>query len=280
MAISLAQHFKTVVVSADSRQFYREIPIGTAQVSPEEQQGIPHFFMGDRSLRNELNAGSFADEARAKIHELFRQYGMLIVCGGSGLYLKALLYGMDPLPDSDPELRQKLNAAWQAGGKEQILNQLRELDPDFLSIADINNPQRIIRALEVSTISGKPYSSLLSQTKPASPFAYRHYCLMPERSALYENIRIRTEKMMALGFESEARNVYALRDLNVLKTVGYKELFQYFDGDFTLNRAKELIVQHTRNYAKRQVTWFRNQMPATFVNPEDSASILSDLKRD
>lgn len=277
LAIELAARLNTVVISADSRQFYREIPIGTAQVPLEEQRGITHFFMGDRSLHQELNAGSFAEEARKKIDLLFNDYEIVLVCGGSGLYIKSLLFGMDALPEADPEIRNQLNQQWEKGEKDQLIKQLRALDPDYSAQADLNNPQRVIRALEVCLITGQAYSQLLSSQKTESYFPCKHFCLMPERQKIYENIQTRTEIMFEQGMESEARSVYPFRELNTLKTVGYKELFQYFEGSLSLEKARELIIQHTRNYAKRQVTWFKNQLPSTFIAPESADLIMKEI---
>lgn len=256
VAVDVARHFGTEVLSCDSRQFYREIPIGTAAPSPEEQGGgVTHHFVGSRSLADEYSAGRFAEDALRLLDELFTRRGEAVMVGGSGLYIDAVCDGMDDIP-SDPAIRRQLKASLDENGLDTLLVSLMELDPEYYGTVDKSNPQRIIRALEACVASGKPYSSFRSGKEARRGFDVIKVGLDLPRTQLYDRINRRVDTMMEAGFEREARAVWPLRHLNALQTVGYRELFSYFDGDISLGEAVELIKRNSRRYAKRQMTWF------------------------
>lgn len=256
-AVDIARHFGTEVISCDSRQFYREIPIGTAAPTLEEQGGVVHHFIGDRSLTDEYSAGRFAEDAQRLLDELFTRHKAVVMVGGSGLYINALCDGMDDIP-SDPVIRLQLKETFEKEGIGPLREKLRELDPDYFAVVDKNNPQRIIRALEacLSGPSGRPYSSYRTGKRAGRDFNVVRIGLDMPRRQLYDRIDRRVDIMMEGGLEQEARAVYPLRRLNALQTVGYKELFEFFDGSISRSEAVELIKRNTRRYAKRQMTWF------------------------
>lgn len=267
LAIQVAKKLKTVIISADSRQFYHQIPIGTAQVSAEEAKGITHFFQGNLSLDEPMTAGGFASMADELIASFKGKYPTVVVCGGTGLYLNALLNGLDEVP-ADAEIRKKLNNQLDLNKLELLIEELKEKDPEYAATADLQNPRRVIRALEVIRLTGKPYSYFLQhQQKPR--YINSFIVLNPPRDVLYQRIDARVDNMIAAGLEEEVRKVKDFRNYNALKTVGYAEMFSYFDGDYTKEQAIEKIKQHTRNYAKRQLTWFRKVPDAVWLNPLD-----------
>ncbi len=257
LAVELALKLGTAVVSADSRQVYREMLIGTARIKPEESKGVPHYLSGHVSIHDEYNAGLFAVEAREQLDRILSERPIALVCGGTGLYLKALLEGFDQLPAKDEALREELKKAYETKGISWLQAHLEELDPEFYRQAELQNPQRLIRAIEIVQLSGKTHAELKQGT--SSDFPYRVLKVMPDlpRAELYARIDQRVQAMMAEGWETEARTLYPFRTLNALQTVGYKELFDYIEGKYSREDAIRLIQQHTRNYAKRQLTWFR-----------------------
>lgn len=272
LAVSLARQLGCPVISADSRQFYRQIPIGTAQPEMDEMEGVPHYFIGNLDIQETMSAGKYAQEARGLIQQLFEEHPVLIVCGGTGLYIQAMLYGMDEFPEVPPVVRQSLTERLKEEGLPAIVEELRTLDPVFCHTADLENPQRVLRAMEVCIASGKPFSTFKKQSQiPLLSCKTEIFCLNPNRKTLYQNIDRRVDSMIEKGLEKEARELIPYRHLNALNTVGYKELFQYFDGLISKEEAISLIKQHTRNYAKRQMTWFRKMDNLTFLN--DVASI-------
>jgi tRNA dimethylallyltransferase len=277
VAIFLAKHFKTEVVSADSRQMFREIPVGTAAPSLEEQAGVPHHFIGNMSVTESMDAGQWAEQARTKIDELFKQHEVVICAGGSGLYVNALLNGMDDLPGKDENLREQLRKEYEAGGIEVLQKQLIELDPEYYYEVDINNPKRLIRAIEVCQLSGKKYSELRSGSNHELPFDVVKIGLELPREELYARINLRVDEMMKNGLEQEARKVYHLKEMNALHTVGYRELFSCFDGEYSMDKAVELIKQHSRNYAKRQMTWWRRDEEVRWFAPWDTVGVLNAI---
>lgn len=274
VAIQLARHFNTEIISADSRQLFREIPVGTAAPSKEEMQGITHHFIGNLSVAERCDAGRWATEARQLIDELFKKYSVLICAGGSGLYVNALLNGMDELPERDEALRNDLTKLFQEKGITVLQNLLRDMDPEYFETVDINNHKRLIRAIEVCTLSGGKYSELRTNTARALPFRVVKIGLELEREELYDRINRRVDLMIQNGLEAEARSVLPFRDNNALATVGYRELFDYFDGKTSLPEAVELIKQHSRNYAKRQMTWWRRDNEIKWFNPHQRAEII------
>ena len=257
MAIRLAQQHNTVVVSADSRQVYKELPIGSAAPDASELATVPHYFIGTHSIHEPLDAAGFAQLVRNTLTELFQQYDTVVLCGGSGMYVDGILYGFDALPENLPEVREKWNTLYREKGLAYLQEELKSRDPEYYQKVDLNNPARLIRALEVCDISGKPYSQQLSGKTKTLPWKVKKYAIDWPREVLYARINERVDAMLRNGLLEEARNVYPFRHLSSLQTVGYTELFDYFDGKYTLEEAVDKIKQHTRNLAKRQLTWWR-----------------------
>ena len=273
LAIDLAQQLDTEIISADSRQFYRELPIGSAMPSPDEQALVKHHFIACRSITEEYAAGSYAHDARKIIAQLHAQNKPAIICGGSGLYIQALLYGMDQFPTVSESTKNEVEQIFQSGGIEELQNRLKILDPTYFSEVDVYNPARLRRALEVSLSSGKPYSSFRSHTNQPL-YNFKAFGLELPKTQLHNRIEQRVDKMIADGLEPEARNVFPHRNLKSLQTVGYKEFFDYFDGNISYTSCVEQIKTHTRQYAKRQLTWFNKQLPVAWITPENGISII------
>ncbi|MGB0166588.1 MAG: tRNA (adenosine(37)-N6)-dimethylallyltransferase MiaA [Luteibaculum sp.] len=277
VSILCGQHFGCEIISCDSRQFYKEIPIGTAQPSADELAQVKHHFIGHLELEETWSAATFEQEAKQLMAT--KDLGPFnLVVGGSGLYLKALQYGLDEIPEVPKQLREELNAELQNHGIVTLQKKLAELDPDYYREVDIQNPQRIIRALEVCLHTKKPYSSFRKQNSETQ-FPLLNIALEMDRDLLYERINKRVEKMFALGLEEEARAVFPKRQLNSLNTVGYKELFAHFEGQLSLDEAKELIKQNTRRFAKRQMTWLRRQPNLHWFRASQKHEVLSLIEK-
>jgi tRNA dimethylallyltransferase len=259
LAIQLAKHFNTKILSADSRQFYREMTIGTAKPSQKELDEAEHVFIDSLSIHDHYSIGDFEKEAITKLEELFKDHDLVFMVGGSGLYINAVLYGVDEFEEVSEETKKKVKKGYEEKGIEWLREQVQNLDPDHYSTVDVSNPQRLQRALEVCLESGKPYSSFLSKTKKERTFEPIKLLINTDREQLYERINTRVDQMISAGLVEEAKKLYPHKDLNALNTVGYKELFAHFDGQTDLKTAIDLIKQKTRNYAKRQLTWFKNQ---------------------
>ena len=271
LSIRLAQALNCSIISADSRQVFKEMRIGSAAPDETQLQQAPHYFIGSKHIQEPFNAGIFEQEAIETLARLFKENPTQIVCGGTGLYIEALLNGFDELPESDPEIRQELNSIYTHSGLEALQIELQHLDPVYYAQVDIHNPQRIMRAIEVIRKTGLPYSSLRKKKMAERDFKVVYLATDLVRETLYANINARTEKMIEQGWLKEAEELYPHRKLNALQTVGYKELFAYFDGEISLDRAIELIQQNTRRYAKRQLTWLRNKQEIHWVNPRTEA---------
>lgn len=269
LAVELAQRLGTEIISTDSRQFYRGMAIGTAQPTMQELAAVPHHFIADREPRQHINCGDYAVEATERLGELFTKHDTVVAVGGSGLYIDALCKGLDDMPSIDPVLRDELNNRLTVEGLASLTEQLRVLDAEYYEKVDLNNPQRVIRALEVCISSGTTYSSLRRRELPKRDFETIYIGTHIERAELYSRIDARVEAMIEQGLEAEARALYALRDMPALKTVGYKEMFDYFDGNTSLDRAIELIKQNSRRYAKRQMTWFLRGEAIKWLAPQD-----------
>ena len=257
LAIQLANKFNTEIISADSRQFYKEMSIGTAVPSAEELQAAKHHFIQHISIKDNYNVGDFESEAIKKLDELFKNNKIVIMVGGSGLYTKSVLEGLDYFPEVSLEIRQELNLTLGKEGLDSLQQQLHKLDPDYYKIVDLENPHRVIRALEVCISSGKPYSSYLNQPKKKRNFTAISIGLSAEREIIYDRINRRVDLMIAEGLLDEAKALFPKRELNALNTVGYKELFSYLEGKDSLETAVSEIKKNTRRFAKRQLTWFR-----------------------
>ncbi len=266
LSIKLAQAFNTEILSADSRQFYKEIPIGTAAPSKKELAAAPHHFIHNRSIEEDYSVGDYERDAIEKLDKLFKDHELLILVGGSGLYIKSLIEGLDNFPEIDQEIREQLNDRLVNEGLEPLKMQLEQLDPEYYNKIDHNNPHRVIRALEVCLGSGKTFSSFLNQPKPTRDFKTISIGLTAPREEIYERINLRADIMMDEGLLLEAQELYPKRRLNALNTVGYKELFSFFEGRIDLETAVEEIKMNSRRYAKRQLTWFRKNEDTTWFN--------------
>ena len=276
--LALAKDYNSVIVSADSRQIYREIPIGTAAPTPEEQAEIPHFLVGTRSVFDYYNAFEFEQDALRCVQEAFVDKDVVFMVGGSMMYLDAFCNGIDELPTVDPQLRKDLMARFSEEGLASLRMQLKQLDPEFYKQVDLKNAKRVIHALEICLMTGRPYSSLRTQPKKKRPFQIIRVGLHMDRALLYERIDLRVEQMLAKGLEEEARSLWPHRDLNALNTVGYKELFAYFEGEYGLDRALELIQRNSRRYARKQLSWFRRDVSIQWFHPSDLSALLTYIE--
>ncbi len=256
-AIELAKKYNTEIISTDSRQFYRELQIGTAAPTKEELEAAPHNFIGNLSIHDYYNVSIYEKEAVALITEIFKTKDIVIAVGGSGLYIDALCYGIDELPDAEPKLRQEIKDKFAKHGIEYLQDEVRKLDPDYFAVADINNHKRLQRALEVCIQTGKTYSSQRTERKQKRDFEIEKIVLNMPREILYQRINKRVDIMIEDGLIEEVKGLIPNKDLNALNTVGYKELFQYFEGKISLEQAITDIKTHSRRYAKRQITWFK-----------------------
>jgi tRNA dimethylallyltransferase len=279
LAIHLARHFNTEIISADSRQFYRELNIGTAKPAADELKLAKHHFINSISIQDEYNVGMFEEDALLVLQKVFSAHPIAILCGGSGLYIDAVCNGMDNLPQQDAGLRQELNQLYKQKGIDALRNHLKELDPVFYEEADTDNPHRMIRAIEVCLISKKPYSELRKKQKAHRPFHIIKIGIEDDREIVYQKINERVDKMIADGLIEEAKSLFEFRHLNALQTVGYKELFDYFDSKTTIDEAINLIKQHTRNYAKRQWTWFRRDKEIKWFKSNEEAQIIDYMNK-
>lgn len=257
--IELAQRWQVPIISADSRQFYREMRIGTAYPTEEELSAAQHFFVGMLSIHDYYNVYKFEHDVLKLLQELFQKYPVVIMTGGSPQYLDAVCHGVDEMPDPDPNTRQFVINLFQNNGVEALHAQLQLLDPEYAAIVNPNDSKRMMRALEVSLQTGKPYSELLHKKQIQRDFRIEKYYLNRPREVLFDRINQRVDKMMTNGLLEEAKSLLPYRHLNPLNTVGYKELFYYFDGKCTLEQAVTDIKTHTRRYAKRQLTWFKRE---------------------
>ncbi|MBK7382135.1 MAG: tRNA (adenosine(37)-N6)-dimethylallyltransferase MiaA [Flavobacteriales bacterium] len=277
-AVQLAHHFGTEVISADSRQFYGAMRIGTARPQEAELLGVPHHFLGHLEITETWSAGRFAREAETVLQRIIAEKGIAVLVGGSGLYLDALTKGLDPLPLSDPRLRETLRRRAEEHGLDPLLKKLHALDPATHERIDRNNPHRILRALEICLLTGKPYSAQRTGPSDRTDLRIIHVAMEVPREQLYQLIDTRVDRMIAEGLVEEARSLLPHRELNALRTVGYRELFDHFDGTFDLDEAIALIKQHTRNYAKRQMTWLRRDAFWTWIASADHARQIAHVE--
>ena len=257
LSIQLARHFNTEIISADSRQFFKEMQIGTAAPTEDELSQAPHHFIHHKSVHDNYSVGDFERDALEALETLFKKHDVVVMVGGSGLYVDAVTKGLDYFPDINPSVRKKLNATFEAEGLKPLQDQLLKLDPETHEIIDLDNPHRVIRALEVSIGSGKPYSSFKNKNKAERPFKVIKVGLTADREVIYDRINQRVDIMVNEGLVEEARSLMPFKYLNALNTVGYKELFNYFSGEWTLDFAISEIKKNSRRFAKRQLTWFR-----------------------
>ncbi len=277
-AIQLAQHFNTVVVSADSRQFFREMSIGTAKPTAEELAAAPHHFINSHSITESFSVGDFERECLVLLEELFQKHQVVILAGGSGLYIKAICEGFDELPTADPAIRERLNTELAENGLPALQERLKLVDPVYYNEVDINNPQRVIRAIEVYESSGQPFSSYRTAKTNKRTFNIIKLGLDMPREILYSRINLRVDMMVEDGLVEEVEALLPYRHLNALNTVGYSEIFDFFDGNTDLPTAIAMIKQNTRRFAKRQMTWFRKDEGIVWVDAQQENLTENMLK--
>lgn len=276
-AIKLAGQLDTEIISADSRQFYSEMSIGTAKPTEEELAEVPHHFVGHISVQQDYNAGQFERDALAKLEELFQQHDVIVAVGGSGLYVKALVDGLDDMPLADEALRDELNEQYEHHGIESLQKRLLELDEAMYEQTELKNPQRVMRAIEIAM--AKKQGFVPGRNKQPRNFKVVKVVMNLPREVLYERINKRVDLMMGQGLLDEVKRMLPFKESYAMQTVGYKELFEYLEGEISLEKAIELIKQHTRNYAKRQLTWFKKEAPEHWFEPGDVDAILKLIRR-
>lgn len=259
LSIRLAQNLNCSIISCDSRQFYKEMSIGTAVPSKLELSKANHYFIHHKSVKDNYTVGDFQNDALKLIENLFKKDNYIILTGGSGMYMDAIVNGIDTFPKIKLGVRELLNEKHNSRGILFLKNKLKELDPEYYDIVDVNNHRRLIRALEVCISTGKPYSSFLNKKNKKYDFESVNFCIKVDRELLYKKINYRVDKMISDGLIKEAKTLLKFEDLNPLKTVGYKELFEHFKGNLTKSQAIEKIKQNTRRFAKRQMTWLKNK---------------------
>ena len=279
-AIDMAKALSTVILSADSRQFYKEMSIGTAAPTEEELSQAKHYFVHHISIEDKYDVADYERDALQLLDELFKTHDAVIMTGGSGLFIDAVCNGIDEMPDINTETRTKVENLLKTSGLKALQDEVQRLDPEYFAIVDQQNPRRLQRALEVCYQTGQPFSSFRSGNAVQRDFEIKKYALLWDRQELIERIDKRVDMMMEQGLLEEAKTLYPKRHLNALNTVGYKELFAYFDGDCTLAEAVEQIKIHTRQYAKRQMTWLRKDTSYQWIMPEDFDNTLSALRQE
>ena len=278
LAIQLAQHFNTEILSADSRQFFKEMEIGTAKPSTKELTAATHHFINSHSVTQLFSTGDFEVEALEKLAQIFENNNLAILVGGSGLYVNALLNGLDEMPEIDLAIREKLNKQFEIDGLSAIQQDLARLDPEYFAKVDQQNPQRMIRGLEVVLSTGRKLSSMLSATKKVRPFKVIKIGLNTDRTVLYDRINKIVDQMISDGLVDEVQSLEKFKELNALKTVGYSEIFDYLDDLTSLEEAISAIKQNTRRFAKRQLTWFRRDEEITWFEPNDDKSVINFIQ--
>jgi tRNA dimethylallyltransferase len=276
LAIKAARWLSTEIISADSRQFYRELAVGTARPSAEQLAEVKHHFIGHISINEKYNISRFEADTIRLLEEFFLHHNTVIMTGGSGLYIDAVCKGIDEQPDNDPAIRQMLKTEYKAKGIEYLRNELLHLDQDYYRQVDLSNPNRLMRALEVCLVTGKPYSSYRKGHEKKRPFRLVKIGIDIPRDELVNRINKRVDEMILQGLVEEAGAHYGFRHLNALNTVGYKEIFDYFDGKCSLEQAVEKIKINTRRYAKRQMTWFRRDREITWIKPGLFSPVVLD----
>ncbi|NLR80444.1 tRNA (adenosine(37)-N6)-dimethylallyltransferase MiaA [Chitinophaga eiseniae] len=279
LSIQLAQLFNTAVISADSRQCYREITIGTAKPSPEELAAVPHYFINSHSIKEDINAGIFEKLALGYTREIFQQNDVAIMCGGTGLYIRAFAEGIDDMPAIPPGIRTHLNEQFVQHGIAWLQQQLQERDPGFYAIAETQNPQRLIRALEVLNATGKSITTFRTANRTPRDFRIIKIGITLPKEQLHHNIHYRVDQMVHAGLVEEVRSVAPYREHNALRTVGYQEVFQFLDGHISLDQAINDIKTHTRQYAKRQLTWFRKDPTFQWFDPRQVKDIVTWIQQ-
>lgn len=274
LSIELAQMLDTVIISSDSRQIYKELKIGVARPSEEDLAKVKHYMIANKSVYEYYSAGKFELEVLDILENVFKKKNTVLLVGGSGMYIDAVCKGIDNLPDADPEIRKRLTEKYEKEGIESLRFDLRRLDPEHYKIIDLNNPKRLLRAVEVCIQTGKTYTSFLSNSDKKRDFNILKIGLERDRKELYERINKRVDLMIEEGLLEEAKSFLKDKNLNSLNTVGYKELFPYFEGKYDLEEAVRLIKRNSRRYAKRQITWFKRDKDYNWFHPDDKQKIF------
>ena len=277
LSLRIAEHFKTCIISADSRQLYADLPIGTAAPTVEQMNRVQHYFVGTLQLTDYYSAAQYESEVINKLNELFKQHEVVVLTGGSMMYVDAVCKGIDDIPTVDAETRQLMLQKYEEQGLEQLCAELKLMDPDYYQIVDLKNPKRVIHALEICYMTGRTYTSFRVREQKTRLFRIIKIGLTRDREELYDRINRRVLQMIADGLEEEARQVLPYRELNSLNTVGYKEMFKYFDGEWTLPFAIEKIQQNSRIYSRKQMTWFRRDTDIHWFHPDQEEEIFAHL---
>ena len=278
LCLSLAEHLAIPIINADSRQIFAELPIGTAAPTAEQQQRVKHYFVGNHHIEDYYSAAQYeADVMNLLQEDIFKNHDVALLTGGSMMYIDAVTKGIDDIPTITPEIRTAIYRQFEEEGLSPILAELKEADPLHYEEVDRNNYKRVIHAVEICRMTGKPYSSFRTNTRKERPFRIIQIGLTRDREELYDRINRRVDQMMADGMMEEARRVYPFRELNSLNTVGYKELFKYLDGEWTLDFAIEKIKRNSRVYARKQMTWFKRDTSIRWFHPDDEKAIMDYL---
>ena len=278
LSLSIAEHFKTCIVSADSRQLYADLKIGTAAPTPDQLARVPHHFVGTLRLTDYYSAAQYEAEVMVKLEELFQQNDVVVLTGGSMMYVDAICKGIDDIPTVDKETRELMIQRYEEEGLEKLCSELKLLDPKYYQIVDLKNPKRVIHALEICYMTGKTYTSFRTREIKKRPFRIIKIGLTREREELYNRINRRVDEMMEKGLLEEARSVAEYKHLNSLNTVGYKEIFKYIDGEWPLDFAIEKIKQNSRIYSRKQMTWFKRDTEISWFHPEKKEEIMNHIK--
>ena len=280
VSIALAKHFGTEIISADSRQIFKELSIGTAKPSPAELDLVPHYFINSHSIHEPYDAAQYGRDALQLINKLFTQHNHLILCGGSGLYVKAVCEGFDEIPDVPEIIRENLMKDYEQHGLKALQERMMELDPEYYQEIDKQNPHRLIRALEVIEGTGKSIRSFQTKNKLTHPFSIVKIGLTLPRDVLYESIDRRMDEMISQGLFAEAESLYPLKHINALQTVGYQEIFDYIDAKYDRQEAIRLLKRNSRRYAKRQLTWFQRDSNIIWMEPHNIDGIIQTIVKE
>ncbi len=277
-AIELAQHLNTEIISCDSRQFYKELSIGTAKPSADELCSVAHHFIGNLSIHDNYNVSAYENDVLKKLDELFKKHDTVVMVGGSGLYIDAVCYGIDDFPNIDEDLRNKLKLDLKEKGISHLISVLKDLDPEYYDIVDKQNPNRIMRAIEVCLMTGKKYSEQRKNSLKNRPFKILKFALNRDRAELFERIGLRVDQMLNEGLVNEVKSFETHKELNSLNTVGYKEIFKYLNTEYSLELAIEKIKTNTRRYAKRQLTWLKRDGQYKRIKTNDLEMVIGEIK--
>lgn len=274
LSLSMAEYFNTPIISADSRQIYSDLKIGTAAPTEEQLSRVKHYFVGTLKLDDYYSAAQYETDVMEKLEELFKTHSTVVLTGGSMMYIDAVCKGIDDIPTVDKETREIMISRYEQEGLDTLCTELKLLDPEYYNIVDLKNHKRVIHALEICYMTGKTYTSFRKASKKERPFEIIKIGLTRDREELYQRINQRVDMMVADGLINEAKSVYPFKGLNSVNTVGYKELFNYFDGNYTLEEAIDKIKQNSRIYSRKQMTWFKRDEEITWFNPEQKDEIM------